>query len=527
MIDDQADVRHPSDLPFDDNLWDAVASAFERHTGRRAAIAANGVGFVLVAVQLAVLSIPWTGGHAHFRHDAIVVSTFGLVYFAVAVLIGVHRGERRADRAFGWVRQRRAPTVQERSLTLGFPSAEAIDEFGGWFLGAILIAVVHAVLQYPVLYTARVGIIIALGGLTSGALSYLLLERVARPVLRVVLAGEAPPAGAVLGLRGRLILSWLLSGAVPVVLLGTAALGLTAAERAWLPVSLAVLAGLSVVAGLAFTAAMAWSLVEPVVGLQAAQRRVQNGDLTAQIPVDYGGEVGQLQAGFNHMVEGMRERERLHDLFGRHVGTEVARFAMTGGVRVGGERRPASVLFVDLIGSTSLAQRLPPESMVTMLNDMFAAVVQCVGAEGGWVNKFEGDAALCVFGPPDNTIGHAAAVLRAARSLRTELAALAERYPELDAAIGISTGIVVAGNIGAERRYEYTVIGDPVNVAARLTEKAKTVPERILVAHDTIADAPDEARWWQPHDTLMLRGRSTPTKTFAPLPVDDTAAARA
>ncbi|MFC9433088.1 hypothetical protein, partial [Nocardia sp. NPDC057030] len=137
MIDDQADLRRPSDLPFDDTLWDAVAVAFERHRGRRAAIAANGVGFVLVAVQLAVLSIPWTGGHSHFRHDAIVVGTVGLVYFAVAVLIGVHRGERRADRAFGWVRQRRAPSAQERSLTLGFASAEAIDELGGWRLGAI------------------------------------------------------------------------------------------------------------------------------------------------------------------------------------------------------------------------------------------------------------------------------------------------------------------------------------------------------------------------------------------------------
>ncbi|MFI6996556.1 adenylate/guanylate cyclase domain-containing protein [Nocardia sp. NPDC050175] len=526
MIDDQADVTRGQD-PFDDGLWDAVASTFARHTGRRAAIAANGVGFVLVAVQLVVLSIPWTGGHSHFKHDAVVVSTVGVVFFGLAVTIGVYRGERRADRAFGWVRERRVPTAQERSLTLSFPWSEAVDEFGGWLIAAITTAVVHAVLQYPVLYTVRVVLIVMLGGLTSGALSYLLLERVARPTLRVVLGGEAPPAGAVLGLRGRLLLAWLLSGAIPVVLLGTAPLGLTAEERAWLPVSLAVLAALSVIAGLAFTAAMAWSLIEPVIGLQAAQRRVQAGDLTAQIPVDYGGEVGQLQAGFNHMVEGMRERERLHDLFGRHVGTEVARFALTGDVRVGGERRPASVLFVDLIGSTALAQRLAPEAMVTMLNDMFAAVVGCVGAEGGWVNKFEGDAALCVFGPPDNTVGHAAAVLRAARSLRTALAALAEHYPELDAAIGVSTGVVVAGNIGAEHRYEYTVIGDPVNVAARLTEQAKLVPERILVAYDTIADAADEARWWQPHNTLMLRGRSTPTKTFAPVPVNDPTGARA
>jgi len=179
----------------------------------------------------------------------------------------------------------------------------------------------------------------------------------------------------------------------------------------------------------------------------------------------------------------------------------------------------ASVLFFDLIGSTAMTQRLEPEDVVAVLNDVFGAVVDCVTTEGGWVNKFEGDAALCVFGPPTEHIGHAAAALRAARALRTEFIALAESHPGLDAAIGVSSGEVIAGNIGAADRYEYTVIGDAVNEAARLTEQAKKVPERLLASHAAVAEAGDEMCWWRAHEPMLLRGRSSATETYVPLAV--------
>src|SRR5206468_4244282 len=144
---------------------------------------------------------------------------------------------------------------------------------------------------------------------------------------------------------------------------------------------------------------------------------------------------------------------------------EVARHALEQGVHLGGERRPASVLFIDLIGSTAMAQRLPPEQVVAVLNELFSAVVRSAADEGGWVNKFEGDAALCVFGPPAGDRDHARHALRAARTLRAGIDELARRHAGVDAGIGVSTGDVVAGNIGAEDRFEYTVIGDPVNEA--------------------------------------------------------------
>jgi len=260
--------------------------------------------------------------------------------------------------------------------------------------------------------------------------------------------------------------------------------------------------------GLFFTVVAASSVADPVADVRTAMRRVAAGDLDVDVPVDDDGEIGLLQAGFNHMASGLRERERLQELFGRHVGEDVARQALEQGVALGGEERDVSVLFVDLVGSTRLAQQRPPAEVVELLNRFFDAVVNTVEAEGGWVNKFEGDGALCVFGAPVEQPDHALHALRAARRLARGLAVLG-----IDAGIGVSSGPVVAGNVGSERRSEYTVIGDPVNEAARLTDLAKTHPCRVMVSAATMTAAgPDEG--WRPGETVLLRGRAEATQTF-------------
>jgi adenylate cyclase len=171
---------------------------------------------------------------------------------------------------------------------------------------------------------------------------------------------------------------------------------------------------------------------------------------------------------------------------------------------------------VDLVGSTKLAATRAPEDVVALLNDVFEAVVRVASEEGGWVNKFEGDAALCVFGAPAHDEEHAAHALRSARRLREELGRLAERHPGLDAGIGVSSGAAVAGNVGAEQRFEYTVIGDPVNEAARLTEEAKARPARVLASGEAVERAGDEAAHWRAAATLELRGRPDPTLAWEP-----------
>jgi adenylate cyclase len=232
------------------------------------------------------------------------------------------------------------------------------------------------------------------------------------------------------------------------------------------------------------------------------------------VAVDDASEVGQLEAGFNSMAAGLAERERLRDLFGRHVGRDVARAALEGELRLGGELREVAVLFVDVVGSTTLAARRPATEVVALLNSFFQLVVECVERNGGWVNKFEGDAALCVFGAPTDSDDPAGDALAAARELRERLAAA---LPELEAGIGVSAGRAVAGNVGAEERFEYTVIGDPVNEAARLCELAKRRPEQLLASAAALRRARGaERERWDLGDEVTLRGRDEPTRLALP-----------
>ena len=167
------------------------------------------------------------------------------------------------------------------------------------------------------------------------------------------------------------------------------------------------------------------------------------------------------------------------------------------------------MLLVDLVGSTTIASRRPPAEVVELLNGFFEVVVDEIDREGGLVNKFMGDAVLAVFGAPVDLPDHATRGLRAARAM---VERLAREQPDLDAGVGVFTGETVAGNVGTRARFEYTVIGDAVNAAARLTELAKDVEGRVLTSAETLVDAgEDEAAHWRPGDRVTLRGRTEET----------------
>lgn len=148
-----------------------------------------------------------------------------------------------------------------------------------------------------------------------------------------------------------------------------------------------------------------------------------------------------------------------------------------------------------------------------MLNDFFRIVVNDVDQRQGLINKFQGDAVLAVFGAPLPISRPASAALATARALGSKL----RRLPVVDFGIGVSAGPVFAGNVGAENRFEYTVIGDPVNEAARLADVAKTTDERIVCSAAAIERADEvERRHWIPRGGTVLRGRSEETRVFAP-----------
>lgn len=183
------------------------------------------------------------------------------------------------------------------------------------------------------------------------------------------------------------------------------------------------------------------------------------------------------------LITDIREREHLRDVFGRHVGREVAKAAEGQRIRLGGEERYAAVLFVDIIGSTQLVGGVRPTDAVELLNRFFAVIVEEVDRRQGLLNKFQGDAALAVFGAPLRIERPEAAALGAARSMAPRLR---DEVPECPAGIGVSAGKVVAGNVGAKERFEYTVIGDALNEAARLCELAKSRPWRVLASADAV-----------------------------------------
>jgi adenylate cyclase len=266
--------------------------------------------------------------------------------------------------------------------------------------------------------------------------------------------------------------------------------------------------------GLLVTLLSSVSTAASVISVQRALARVRDGDLDATVPVSDTTELGQLQAGFNTMAAGLRERERMRELFGRHVGEDVARAAMEGDLELGGEVREIAVLFVDLVGSTRLAATRPPHEVVVYLNRFFTEVVDVVAAGGGWINKFEGDAALAVFGAPGSLSDPAGRALATARTLADRL-----RQAELPirAGIGVSAGEAVAGTIGDERRYEYTVIGDPVNEASRLCSVAKEHEDGVAASGSALDRAGgDETDRWTVVGSQRLRGRVTDTVVAVP-----------
>jgi adenylate cyclase len=478
----------------------------------RAAVISNSVGGAAALVFGFLAPVP-VDDDADLLQIA-TAATFA-VFLPVTLWLGIAWGRRMAAPLDRWLRADRPATEAEREYVLRQPVRLVGIAATLWGSAALVFGAVS--LTDSVAAGATTAVIVVLGGATSCAVGYLLAERIVRPVVARALAGGAPPRTVAPGISARLTMTWLLVTGVPLV--GVAAIA--AADLAGAPVkeSTAVaatlfLAVVGLVVGLLANVIAARSVGDPVRAVREAMARVEEGDFDARVPVDDTSEVGLLEAGFNRMASGLAERERLRDVFGRHVGRDVASAALDGELRLGGEVREVAVLFVDVVGSTTLAARRPPAEVVALLNRFFRIVVEAVESQSGWVNKFEGDAALAVFGAPVAVPDPAGAALAAARELRSRLAA---EVTELDAGIGVSAGPAVAGNVGAEQRFEYTVIGDPVNEAARLCELAKRRPERVLASDAALARvAGDEAEHWSLGEGVTLRGRAEPTRLASP-----------
>jgi adenylate cyclase len=487
-----------------------LAMAVKRRL-RWVAVLANTLGAVDVFLFLAFL-VPVSGGRPDDVSQAIELNAVaGALYLGLTLWLGTRWANREFDRVERWLRDERPATEADREATLRIPLTVARVSAVLWVGAALAFTALNVALPAGIIAISFVTLV--LGGLTTAAVSYLMSERIMRPVTARALADGPPSRPAAPGVRTRLLTAWTLATGVPV--LGVAAVSVaqlagSGSDSGTAAGSSLFLAALALVVGLMTIGLAARAIADPLAAVRDALARVEEGDFEARVPVDDASEIGLLESGFNRMAAGLNERERLRDLFGRHVGEDVARAALERDVRLGGEEREIAALFVDLVGSTTLAARRPPTEVVELLNRFFRAVVETVEARGGFVNKFEGDAALCVFGAPVATGNPAADALAAARTLS---ARLRRELPDIDFGIGVSAGVAVAGNVGAEHRYEYTVIGDPVNEAARLCEMAKQRPERLLASEAAVELAGgEEAVYWSLGEPIVLRGRDEATR---------------
>jgi adenylate cyclase len=276
--------------------------------------------------------------------------------------------------------------------------------------------------------------------------------------------------------------------------------------------------------GIAFTLLLARTLTQPLAVAAASLRRLQGGDLGTRLQPTSSDEVGVLEDGVNAMAAALQEKQHILQTFGRVVEPAVRDHLLSGELHLGGEVRTATVLFCDLRGFTALAEHTAPDVVVATLNQFFSIMAAWARTCGGFVDKFIGGAMLVVFGLFGEREAHglaAADAIRCALGMQERLAALnamrteADQWP-LAIAIGVDSGDVLAGTIGAEARLEYTVIGDAVNVASRLQSVCKDRGRTLLVSEATVelARAAGDAPALISLDAVLLRGRRGTVRVY-------------
>src|SRR5918992_282592 len=317
--------------------------------------------------------------------------------------------------------------------------------------------------------------------------------------------------------RAGVPLRWKLLGALPlinvftgVVVSGLSTDGQGSLEEFGIDVAAAVLVAFTV--SFELTVLVTKSVLRPVRDLLEATRKVKEGDLSARVPVTSGDEMGALAGSFNEMVAGLAEREALREAFGSYVDPEVADRVLQEGAMLEGDEVEVTVTFIDIRDFTAFAENASARETVAHLNEFFGLVVPVLTKHGGHANKFIGDGVLGVFGAPERRPDHADRALRAACDIARTVQ---ERYgDELSIGIGINSGPVVAGTVGGGGRLDFTVIGDPVNVAARVENLTGETRDIVALTEATRCLLTNDEFELEPRGETPLRGKSEPVPIY-------------
>ena len=260
----------------------------------------------------------------------------------------------------------------------------------------------------------------------------------------------------------------------------------------WITV-LMILGGIGGAVGLAIV------LTKPIFKLAQGTKAIAAGNFDITLPISTRDEIGDLTDSFNNMAKSLREKEKIKRAFSSYVARQVVDEILKhpDEITFSGERRDVTVIFCDMRGFTPLTERLPPEEVVAALNAFYSLMIDLTIKNDGTINKFLGDAVMAIFGAPTAYPDHCLRAIKTALEMQAGVAELsAQRVGEgkeaITIGIGISAGEAVAGTVGTENQMEYTVIGDKVNLAARLESNAK--PGQILVSESTYSQVADRVR---------------------------------
>jgi adenylate cyclase len=451
---------------------------------------------------------------SHYVEAAAVTAVAMVVQNYVVVL----PGGRRCRLAQWWAAGREVDRAQALQDTYTWARAAGVR--GLWFMpvwDALLLVVVGVIaeasgsrlVQYAILGLA-IGLALALLGIHT------LYQGALRPA-RAALAGDTG-IGDSLPRSRPTFAAWLelsMLGMVFVFTLAGALLGVVLDRGGEFPVLAVVIAGaVTLTLGLANTIGFAYSpFLRPIRDLAEGTQRVAAGDYSQRLPVVQDDDLGALAASFNRMQAGLAERQRLQAAFGTYVDPALAARLLEQGDDVfTGERREVTVMFVDVRDFTPFAEANTAEDTVARLNALFEIVVPAVVDAGGHVNKFLGDGALAVFGAPNDLDDHADAAVTAAVLIQ---GLVAERFGgELRIGIGINTGVVIAGTIGGAGKLEFTLIGDTVNVAARVEQLTKTTGDAILLTQQCVDALVSQPLGLTNRGAHALKGKSAATQVF-------------
>ena len=286
-------------------------------------------------------------------------------YIGVALALGAYWITRRTIRMLRWAIEERQPTPADERSTFMAPFWLALGVLILWGVGAALLTTLYGLANNT--FIPILGFSVSICGILVATASYLLTEFALRPVAAQALEAGRMPRRLAPGIMGRTLTVWLLGSGVPV--LGIAitaffALTLRNLNETQFGVAVLVISSATLVFGFVLMWILSWLTATPVRVVRAALKRVEQGDLRGDLVVFDGTELGELQRGFNSMVDGLRERERVRDLFGRHVGRDVAAAAEREKPQLGGEERHVAVVFVDIVGSTQLVTSRPAAEVV-------------------------------------------------------------------------------------------------------------------------------------------------------------------